>query len=132
MHTTWLKDLIAIPSPSGGEQELAAYLANWAEGRGYETHTDAGNVMVRLWDVTDASRPRLDTTYSGHVADVPSLAFSPDGTYIASGGNDTTIRLWDVGLDRAIARLCARSPRPMTPEQWDEHYPGVPYRQGCR
>ncbi|GAA3665735.1 WD domain G-beta repeat uncharacterized protein [Lentzea atacamensis] len=63
---------------------------------------------------------------------VRGSVFSPDGTYTASGGNDTTIRLWDVGLDRTIARLCAREPGRMTPQQWEEHYLDVPYRQFCR
>ena len=93
------------------------------------SHSDA---KIRLWDVTDPARPRLVTTYSGHSWDVPALAFSPDGTYLASGSNDTTVRLWEVGLDRAAARLCARNPAPLTPEQWETHFPDVPYRQFCR
>lgn len=48
MFKEWLKELIAIPSPSGGEAELAAYLASWAQARGFEKFTDAGNVMVRV------------------------------------------------------------------------------------
>jgi acetylornithine deacetylase/succinyl-diaminopimelate desuccinylase-like protein len=54
----WLSDLIAIPSPSGGEAAVAAYLATWATERGFELHTDAGNVMVRI-PGADASRALL-------------------------------------------------------------------------
>ncbi|NKE56052.1 hypothetical protein FXN61_04095 [Lentzea sp. PSKA42] len=93
------------------------------------SHADA---KIRLWDVTDPARPRLEMTYSGHTGDVPALAWSPDGTYLASGGNDTTVRLWEIGLDRAVARLCAHAPAPLTPEQWETNFPGVPYRRFCR
>ncbi|MEU0881461.1 hypothetical protein ABZ345_22855 [Lentzea sp. NPDC005914] len=94
--------------------------------------TSHGDGKVRLWDVADPAHPRLMTTYSGHEGAVPAVAFSPDGTYLASGGNDTTIRLWEVGAERSIARLCARNPAPLTAEQWSAHFPDVPYRQFCR
>jgi len=42
---------------------------------------------------------------SGHTGAVLSVAFSPDGTKLASGSYDMTIRLWDVAKRQQIAEL---------------------------
>jgi hypothetical protein len=41
----------------------------------------------------------------GHGATVWSVAFSPDGTRLASGSSDDTVRLWDVASGQETARL---------------------------
>jgi WD40 repeat protein len=49
---------------------------------------------VQLWDVHSGRRlARLE----GHEGKVICLAFAPDGTRLASGGYDRTVRIWPVG-----------------------------------
>ena len=48
-----------------------------------------------IWTITDA----------GHSSIVTSVAFSPDGTLLASGSADKTIRLWEVATGKELRRF---------------------------
>src|SRR6266487_4501010 len=41
-------------------------------------------------------------TYRGHTDRVNAIAWSPDGTYVASGSEDNTVQIWDVNTKSAI------------------------------
>ncbi|CAN5468197.1 hypothetical protein BH10PLA2_BH10PLA2_33330 [soil metagenome] len=46
--------------------------------------------------------PMVRTTCQGHLAEISSVAFSPDGKQLATGSFDHSVRLWDATNGKAI------------------------------
>ncbi|MEH2331614.1 serine/threonine-protein kinase [Nostoc sp.] len=87
----------------------------WLDLLGPDTGEDISNISSTL-----VIKPRLQLpvpvvldrqnwqcvqTLKGHSSMVHAIAISPDGQFIASGSNDKTIKLWQVGTGKLVRQL---------------------------
>ncbi|MGD2146760.1 MAG: WD40 repeat domain-containing protein [Anaerolineae bacterium] len=86
----------AACSPDGSWMGLAGY-----------------NAPIEVWDV---ERGQVVQTFEGHIDRVFGLAFSPDGSLLASGSgmgpsdvSDYTLKVWDLTSGRELRRLQGHS-----------------------
>ena len=62
--------------------------------------------VIHVWDIVAR---RLVATLSGHSSSVLAIAFSTDGSRIASGDDDGTIRLWSADPFACVRVLCGHA-----------------------
>lgn len=67
---------------------------------------DTMEVRGSLYDLLE-SHPQMRTFLHGHAGSVRSIAFSPNGRLLASGGDDRTVRLWNPETGQQIGRPLA-------------------------
>lgn len=63
-----------------------------------------GPRLVNRWPLPDLPDPAFRRILVGHDSGLTAVAVAPDGTWIASGGTDGTVRVWDsrTGEQRAV------------------------------
>ena len=64
----------------------------------------SGNMAWAYFQLREIS-PQHIATLEGHTSRIRSVAFSPDGTTLASGSVDNTVKLWDIATHAHIATL---------------------------
>jgi tetratricopeptide (TPR) repeat protein len=85
---------------------------------------------IGLWDVK--TRQRIGALQTGSEMVVKSLAFSPDGSTLASGSENGTIMLWDLSLASWRERACRVANRNFSYSEWRQLYlSGFPYPVTC-
>ncbi|MGB7544481.1 MAG: WD40 repeat domain-containing protein, partial [Methanothrix sp.] len=54
-----------------------------------------------------------------HNGSVYEVAFSPDGSRLATGSDDSTARIWTLDIVKIITAACSRITENMTREEWE-------------
>jgi len=67
----------------------------------------------------------------GHKGRINSVAFSPDGEWLVSGGMDKDLRVWTLSIDRLVERACRLAGRNLTLSEWEQYFVGELYRKTC-
>ena len=135
-QTVWLWNLTdpARPTPLGppltGPTDIIYSVAFSPDGK--TLAAGSGDHTVWLWNLTDPAHPTpLDQPLTGPTSLVYSVAFSPDGKTLAAGSGDHEVWLWDLDVDDAIQRICATTSNTLTPAQWKQYIPQLPYSPPC-
>jgi WD40 repeat protein len=95
----WVESLRPIPGPLEGNDQFFSHSAQVLctayspSGAWLATGTWEDQQNVHVWDVATGTRIQ---TMAGHEGEVRSVAWSPDGTRLASGSRDHDARIWDV------------------------------------
>ncbi|MFF0770420.1 WD40 repeat domain-containing protein [Nonomuraea wenchangensis] len=114
--------LVGPPVPAG--QEVVGSLVFSPDGRrlmaasGFTPRIPAGYKNMRWWDV-ESRRTVAQPIEGGFTA----LAFTADGTQMATGGDKGRVWLWNVSvptdLDHVLCTMTGK--RRITPEEWQAH-----------
>ncbi len=90
---------LAVPLRPG--EALRVFSAAFSpDGRALAVGYGEGDHSVRLWELASG---QVRARFQGHRGGVGSLAFSPDGTLLASGGTDRLITVWDARGSRTTS-----------------------------
>jgi len=92
-------------SPSGDAHSIVRSIA-FSPDEQYLLWGGVGEPSMTMWNVNTGETVR---TFSGHTADTPAVAFSPDGQYALSGSYDNTMKLWNVNTGAEIRTFTGHS-----------------------
>jgi WD40 repeat protein len=104
-----------------------AFSAKFSPDGKYVIASDFNGNVARIWDIA----AKQEIAQKQHDNYVRFVAFSVDGKYVVSSG-DNTIRVWIYRPEDLIADACSRVIRNLTRTEWDQYIgDALPYQAVC-
>ncbi|MGW3954684.1 NB-ARC domain-containing protein, partial [Streptomyces sp. NPDC004752] len=82
-----------------------ASLASWHDQVAARQAQFSQPALVNQWPPPDLPDPALQRVLIGHTSSVDAVAIAPDGTWLATVGEDDTVRIWDRASGQQTATL---------------------------
>lgn len=128
------ESLDKLGATRGGDATLAAQAAFWSPA--YTADREAGapdqpwlrSLTARKTALVSSAIERAARAQVGSFSDA---AFSSDGRWLATAGEDGNARLWHLAPDDLAADTCARLTRNLSCGEWQETLPDRPWRKTC-
>jgi WD40 repeat protein len=138
-HKLWLWNLSdpSAPRATTALDSTGFVLALAFSPDGHTLAAGMADDTTELWDITDPTGARRPARLTGRVNGngVGSIVFSPNNHVLAVAGTfhepDRSIRLWETDPDKVAVRVCELAWPAITRAEWDEYFPGIPYRSPC-
>ncbi|KAL9106460.1 MAG: hypothetical protein Q9187_008559, partial [Circinaria calcarea] len=90
----------------------------WSPTDGFEFAAGTDNGVIQRWDIRNPNAPLLKI--NAHEKTCHSIDWHPAGRYLASGGADKTVKVWDFGSSERRMKPCwqLRAPQAVLNARW--------------
>lgn len=86
---------------------------------------------VWLWNVADPNRAARFAVFADSGSPLNTAVFHPAKDVLAAGGTDRDVHTWHIDESAVIGKICDNVGDPITPREWRNYLPDVPYNPPC-